>query len=280
MHYISDVDLDKWIAEDLPYFDLTCHVAGIADTPAQMNYFSRQEGIACGGGEVARIAQKLGLTPVLVPKDGQELVPYETFCTLEGTAEQLHAAWKICLNVFDHASGIATATRKLVDTAHAVNPNLEVLTTRKGMPGAKGLQVAGIIAGGAFPHRLGLSETVLFFEQHMVFLGGFEKFLEQVPEMKHKLAEKKLFVECSLNNAEAALAAGVDGIQFDKAPADEIAATVSRLKQACPSATFVAAGGINISNVAEYAATGVDGLVTTWPLTVKPLDMSVKMVKI
>lgn len=40
---------------------------------------------------------------------------------------------------------------------------------------------------------------------------------------------------------------------------------------------LVAAGGIRPDNAAAYAATGVDGLVTTSCFAVKPIDMSVKM---
>ncbi len=39
----------------------------------------------------------------------------------------------------------------------------------------------------------------------------------------------------------------------------------------------MAAGGINPSNAAAYAATGVDGLATTAPFSAKPLDMSARM---
>ena len=40
---------------------------------------------------------------------------------------------------------------------------------------------------------------------------------------------------------------------------------------------LIAAGGVNLSNAAEYAATGVDGLATTCLHFAKPLDMSVRM---
>ena len=44
-----------------------------------------------------------------------------------------------------------------------------------------------------------------------------------------------------------------------------------------PYLTLIAAGGINPSNAASYAATGVDGMATTAPFSAKPLDMSVRM---
>ena len=73
-------------------------------------------------------------------------------------------AWKVSLNLCDHLSGVATKTRAIVDAAHSANPACEVLTTRKSMPGVKDLLTKAVTCGGAFPHRLGASETVLVFD--------------------------------------------------------------------------------------------------------------------
>ena len=50
-----------------------------------------------------------------------------------------------------------------------------------------------------------------------------------------------------------------------------------QLKAINPHVTLIAAGGVNLGNAAEYAATGVDGLATTCLHFAKPLDMSVRM---
>lgn len=73
----------------------------------------------------------------------------------------------------------------MVDEVHAVNPECEVLTTRKSMPGAKDLLTCAVMAGGAFPHRLGLSETVLVFEQHLAFFGGFTVLSKKCLALRH-----------------------------------------------------------------------------------------------
>ena len=170
----------------------------------------------------------------------------------------------------------------MVNAAHAVNPRCEILTTRKSMPGAKDLFTSAIMAGGAFPHRLGLSETVLVFENHMEFMGGFDAFVEQLPSIKAKCIEKKLFVEANAEQARtlarvSARGEGVDGIQLDKVPVEQLASLVAELREIDPRLTLIAAGGINPENAAAYAATGVDGLATTAPFSAKPCDMSARM---
>ena len=214
--------------------------------------------------------------------DGQMVSAGQTFFTVRGAAVDLHAAWKACLNVFDHLSAVATKTRSMVDAAHAVNPACEILTTRKSMPGAKDLLTCAVMAGGAFPHRLGLSETVLVFEQHLAFFGGFDRFVEELPRIKARCVEKKLFVEADAQRAIALAKAsadgnGADGIQLDKVAVGDLADLVKRLREIDPRIAIIAAGGINPQNAGAYAACGVDGLATTAPFTAKPVDMSVRM---
>ena len=274
---LSVARIDELIAEDVPYIDLTSHILGIDAQAGAMEYFTREACVLAGGEVASRIATKLGCVVTNILPDGTALEAGQSFMTIGGTAAQLHQAWKVCLNVFDHLSAVATNT------------------TRKSMPGVKDLLVEATIAGGAFPHRLGLSETVLVFDHHLSFMGGIDALIEQLPQIRSRCIEKKLFVEV---NAEQALAlawhnaactracaasrgtvawAGVDGVQLDKVAVDELAELVGNLRALDPRLTIIAAGGVNPENAGEYAATGVDGLATTAPFTAKPIDMSVRM---
>lgn len=273
----SDARIDDFIAEDVPYIDLTCAVLGIDEQPGEMEYFTREDCVLAGFEPVLRVMRKLNCEVAFALKDGDRIAAGEAFLRVRGKAADLHAAWKVCLNLFDHLSAVATKTRAMVDAAHAQNPHCEILTTRKSMPGAKDLLTSAVMAGGAFPHRLGLSETVLVFDKHLEFLGGLDALVERLPEIKAHCVEKKLFVEADVEQARVLARAGVDGIQLDKIPVDELAALVPELRAIDPRVTLIAAGGVNPQNAAAYAATGVDGLATTAPFAAKPLDMSIRM---
>ena len=182
------------------------------------------------------------------------------------------------------ASGIRTyvaeAVREgdqLFDPDRSSGGTLGTITDIQLMPGTKPFDVKALTVGGAFPHRLGLSETVLVFEHHLTFYGGLEKFIADVPQLKAKVCEKKLFVESSTEDAVRLVEAGVDGVQLDKVAPEQVAQLVPQLKAINPHVTLIAAGGVNLGNAAEYAATGVDGLATTCLHFAKPLDMSVRM---
>ena len=274
---ISDARIDQLIAEDVPYIDLTTQMLGISDKPARIEFFTREDATVCATEEAARVLQHLGAEVESLVPSGEQVAAGTVLLVAVGPAGALHKAWKVCLNLLDHCSAVATKTHNLVSAAKSANPACEVLTTRKSMPGVKDLLTKAVTAGGAFPHRLGLSETVLVFDNHMRLMGGFDAFLEALPSLRGKCIEKKLFVEADADQARALARAGVDGIQFDKIPADELAALVAELRAIDPHCTLIAAGGINVKNAAAYAATGVDGLATTAPFSAAPLDMSARI---
>ena len=274
---ISDARIDQLIAEDVPYIDLTTQMLGISGKPARIEFFTREDATVCATEEAARVLQHLGAEVESLVPSGEHVAAGTILLVAVGPAGALHKAWKVCLNLLDHCSAVATKTHNLVSAAKSANPACEVLTTRKSMPGVKDLLTKAVTAGGAFPHRLGLSETVLVFDNHTRLMGGFDAFLEALPSLRSKCIEKKLFVEADADQARALARAGVDGIQFDKIPADELAALVAELRAIDPHCTLIAAGGINAKNAAAYAATGVDGLATTAPFSAAPLDMSARI---
>ena len=208
--FIPDGRIDQFILEDMPYIDLTTEVLGIGEEPGEIEYFTREDCVLAGVEEAARVLGKTGARVIWSRRSGERLAAGEPFLRAEGTAAALHMAWKVSLNLCDHLSGVATKTRAIVDAAHSANSACEVLTTRKSMPGVKDLLTKAVTCGGAFPHRLGASETVLVFDHHITFMGGFEAFLEALPALRGRCVEKKLFVEAGPDEARRLAKAGVD----------------------------------------------------------------------
>lgn len=138
----------------------------------------------CASEEAARIMIKLGLTPEPFALSGDCLAPGMPILTASGPMGAIHQAWRLVGALLEHASGIATRTRQLVRAARAVQPDITVLTTRKSFPGAKRLSIKAILAGGALPHRLGLSETVLVFAEHIDTAGRMATSQADLPELK------------------------------------------------------------------------------------------------
>jgi len=279
MIYLPDELIDRLIREDAPSLDLTTFSLGLRDEPGRIRFISREDIVVCGTEEVRRIFARLGVEEVVTVASGTQVKAGGLVIEGRGGAAALHLAWKVSMNLLENCSGIATRTQRLVKNAKAANPAVEVVATRKNFPGTKELAIKAIVAGGALPHRLGLSETILAFEQHRAFCGSFEGFVARIPEWRKRVCEKKIIVEVgTLAEAQAVARAGADGVQFDKVRPDDLHYWVQELKAEFPRLALLAAGGVNEANAAAYAATGVDALATSSIYFGKPADLRVEMV--
>ena len=278
--YLATIDPVKLIREDTPYFDLTSIELGIDHQKVKIICFTRENCIVCGTEEAAEVFRHLGIETIHILDSGTAVGAGSELIVGVGEASKVFTAWKPIQNLIDHTSGIATKTRRFVDAVHAVNPDMAVLTTRKMFPGTKALAVKAIMAGGATPHRLGLSETILIFAQHIDIIGGKESLIAKLPEMKKRCCKKSILIETNdSDDALRYLSAGADGIQMEKRMPEEIDKMARKIRAVFPRAILLAAGGINEENVRQYAATAVNGLVTTSLYTAKPVDVGVRIVE-
>lgn len=278
MVFIPEQLIDRLIQEDVPYFDLTTHALNFGDKPATIRYATRhQTRLACVE-EVAAMLAKVEAKVNLKFNSGKTLEAGVPILIAEGKADALHTVWKASQNLLEYACGVATKTHRLVELARAVDPRVMLYTTRKSIPGTKAIAVRAILAGEAYPHRLGLSESILIFEQHLKFIGGIEGLIQKLPILKSQMLEKKIVVEVTeAGDAIALAAAGIDEIQFDKVSAAQLSKIIPKLKSIHPGISLLAAGGIDEANIAEYAATGINGIVSTSPYYAKPANIDVKI---
>jgi len=278
MLYFTDKMIDQLIKEDVPYIDLTTTVLKIGKSKGIIEFRVRNEGIVACTEEAAKIFQKLGINVIECIASGTCVSEGTVILSGEGAAQNLHMAWKVCLNILEYCCGIATNAKKLVDKVNNKDSGISVVATRKSFPGTKELIIKAALAGGVFPHRLGLSETILIFKQHLCFLGGVDSLVNMIPSIKTKCCEKKVIVEVeTIEEAMKLAKVGVDGIQFDKIPYIDLANYVKKIRNIDSNITIIAAGGININNIEQYAETGVNAIATSSIFHGKPLDIGVKM---
>ena len=277
MFYISDSYLDSLIEEDLHIMDLTTEALGIEEKPGSIECFPKRDCVLAGAEEAARIFRRVGASCELIRKSGDRVCAGEVFLSVRASAGVLHAVYKLAQNIMEYSSGIATRCAALVGRARRVSPYIEVAVTRKHFPGAKLLSLKAAIAGGAMVHRMGLSDSILVFDQHREFTGGCEGFVGIAQDIVRSFPEKKLMAEAnSLDEAIEFARAGVAVVQCERFAPEELAGCIPIMRGLNPDIKISAAGGINADNAAEYAATGVDILVTSWPYFGKPEDIKMK----
>ncbi len=277
MPLIPDTEIDRWLAEDVPFGDLTTHALGIGERPGRMVFAARDAMVVVASEEAARLLVRVGCTVSELRPSGCAAEAGAPLLVAEGPAAALLAGWKVAQTLMEYASGIATVASRIVEIAHAVNPGVVVACTRKTFPGTKAISIKAILAAGAIPHRLGLSETVLVFPEHRAFLAK-EDPASALARLKIACPERKIVVEVdSVEDAVSAARAGADVVQLEKLPPETVAAIVARLADAAPHAKVAAAGGVKPANAADYARAGAHILVTSAPYFAPPADIKVSV---
>ena len=273
---LSDAVLSGLLDDDHGLGDATTWALGIGDAPGRMSFSARHEQVVCCTEEVVRMAtmRNLRLAGGVVAS-GTRVGPGTPLLTLTGRAADLHCLWKPAQTLMEYAAGIASATAELVAAAHRGNPGVSVACTRKNLPGAKAMSVKAVLAGGAVPHRLGLSETLLLFAEHRAFLGD-EPPSATIGRFHRTWPERRIVVEvANLEEAMRWIEAGADVIQLEKCPPAVVAEVVG--KASGHAVRIAAAGGVNAANAEAYTRAGAHILVSSSPYGAAPRDVAVTL---
>lgn len=154
------------------------------------------------------------------------------------------------------------------------NELVELVRTRKNMPFAKKLLLKALICGGGIPHRLGLSDSILIFKEH---IKACENFAESFKNLKNTFKEHRIIMEVESQEEELLGAKlGVDVLQCERFAPNELQMLVQGLRVDFPYLRFSATGGITKENVREFAQSGVDMVVSTSMYRAKICDIKVE----
>lgn len=241
------------LAEDVgPPGDLTSSLvpAGIITAAITARDAGRLAGRACAT-EVFRQVDP-SVTVDWHTTDGDPVAPGQTLAVVAGPRASVLTAERTALNFLSHLSGIATEVSRYVAAA-AGGGRARIRDTRKTTPGLRVLEKAAVRAGGGDNHRMGLSEWVMFKDNHLAGMS----IAEGVSAARRSWPDRLVYVECDrIEQVDEALAAGADALLLDNMTPDQVRACVARAGG--HSCLLEVSGGITLDTVSEYAATGVD----------------------
>ncbi len=190
--------------------------------------------------------------------DGSRLRPGDVIATISGPARGILTAERTALNFLCHLSGVASATRGVVDAIAAYRTS--VVCTRKTMPGLRTAQKYAVRVGGGSNHRFGLDDAVLIKDNHVAIAGGIRQAVERVRAGVGHMVKIELEVD-TLSQLEEALALRLDAVLLDNMdPAtlrDAVAMVDGRM-------ITEASGGIRPDTAVAIAASGVDLMSIGW----------------
>jgi nicotinate-nucleotide pyrophosphorylase (carboxylating) len=272
--------IEEMLAEDMGYGDLTTEVLLPPDVTIAAKIVAKQGGILAGTVEAATAFEIMGARAESLKSEGDLITSGEIVMRVEGPARSILTAERTVLNLLMRMSGVATATREMVDRARKVKPNIIIAATRKVVPLFAYFDKRAVKLGGGDTHRFRLDDCVLIKDNHIKLVGGIAGALRRA---KKAGFSKKIEIEVNkAKDAIEAAKAGADIIMFDNMAPDEIKHAVKLLDELRlrDKVLLEASGEINPENVAEYAASGVDIISSSYMTFRAPaLDMSLEIDK-
>jgi len=234
--------------------DITSELTVAADARSTARLMARQAGTISGlvAAERAFHLVDPALSFAVHTPDGASVQAGTLLATIEGSSRAILTGERVALNFTGHLSGVATATRSMVDAVSGTGAR--IVCTRKTTPGLRVLEKYAVRCGGGFNHRFGLDDAVLIKDNHLVAAGGIKPAIERVRAGLGHMVKVELEVD-RLSQLEEALSLGVDTILLDNMPPDTLRQAVAMAKG---RATLEASGNITLATVRAVAETGVD----------------------
>jgi nicotinate-nucleotide pyrophosphorylase (carboxylating) len=185
-------------------------------------------------------------------RDGCRAETGQTLLSVQGSARSILASERVALNFVGRLSGVATATRALVDAVQGTKAR--IVCTRKTTPGLRILEKYAVRCGGGVNHRYGLDDAVLIKDNHIVAAGSLANAVERVFSGLGHMVKVEVEVD-TVEDLEEALRLGVDTVLLDNMGIDELKRAV---KLTAGRAALEASGNVTLQTVRAIADTGVD----------------------
>ncbi len=243
------------LAEDLgDAGDVTSRATIPADAIGTARLVAREAGVLCGldFAQAAFRDQDPECVVTWHARDGAQVAPGQPCLSVRGHLRGLLAAERVALNFVMRLSGIATATRALVD--RVAGTGARITDTRKTTPGLRAAEKYAVRVGGGVNHRFGLYDAILIKDNHIAAAGGVVPALAQARAQAGHLVQ--IEIECdSLEQVTDALNGGAPVILLDNMPPETLAAAVRLING---RAVTEASGGITAESIRAVAETGID----------------------
>jgi nicotinate-nucleotide pyrophosphorylase (carboxylating) len=234
--------------------------------------------VVAGVEEASALFSHFGIAVTPGLSDGEACPAGSLVMALEGDAGTILLVERTALNLLSRMSGIATATRALVERAARVNPPVRIAATRKTCPGMRALDKKAVVLGGGEAHRATLSEAILIKDNHLKLVP----LEEAVRRARAAAPTGRVEVEVtSVDEAVRAAKAGAGVIMFDNMDPGEIGEAIRELGKRGLRAQVLleASGGIGEENLEEYASLGLDRIsVGALTHSARALDLSLEIV--
>jgi nicotinate-nucleotide pyrophosphorylase (carboxylating) len=270
------------LEEDAARRDLTTQALVPPDQHGAATVTIKGEGVLAGLPVAATTFAALDPSLHFEPRlsEGSAVSPGIAAARIEGALAPVLSAERVALNFLQRLSGIATATRRLIDSiAYAgLAGRVRIVDTRKTTPGLRALERYAVRVGGGHNHRFNLADGVLIKDNHLAAARARGASIGQLIQQARLAAPHVMRIEIEVttwSQAIEAISAGADILLLDNMPPEEM----RRVVEAAQGRALVeASGGVTLDNIRAVAETGVD-FISVGSLThsAPALDMSLEV---
>jgi len=269
-------DINRMIQEDLWAGDVTTDSLIDEGVEAEGVILTTQPGYIVGISEMLILFDELGANIIPKVSDGDEVKEGDLIAKVEGPAKSVLKSERVALNLLSRMSGVATATKEMADKAREVNPDVVIAATRKTTPLLRSFEKRAVKVVGGEPHRYHLGDFVLIKDNHLKLVGSVEDAVRKAKEAG--LSDR---IEVEVTDMEEALSgakAGADIVMLDNFDPEGAKRAVEALEKAGLREKLLleASGGIDPSNVEDYAGTGVD-IISSSYMTMSAPALDIKL---
>lgn len=188
--------------------------------------------------------------------DGNVMKPGDIALEVYAKVHTILNAERLVLNSMQRMSGIATLTKSYVEALKGYKT--KILDTRKTTPNFRLLEKEAVKIGGGSNHRMGLYDMIMLKDNHIDYAGGIKNAINKAADYINSY-KPGLKIEVETRNLEEVIQAVSTGrihrIMLDNFSPENI---LEALKIIDGKYETEASGGINLTNIKEYAETGVD----------------------
>jgi nicotinate-nucleotide pyrophosphorylase (carboxylating) len=275
-----DEAINRALAEDLSAGDATTEALIDKSWPGKAFFLVKTPGVLAGIDIARRTFYKVdpGIRMDVLIRDGTPIKRGDVAGTVSGTFFNILMAERTAVNFMQHLSGVATETARLVEAVKGFP--VQILDTRKTLPGLRALEKYAVQAGGGHNHRKNLGDGILIKDNHLEMLLSRGMSVKNVVDKVREKAPFRFKIEIEVTNPEEAreaAEAGADVILLDNMNVGVMREAVKLIKG---RSLVEASGGITVANARAIAETGVNfmssGSVTH---SVKALDISLEFEK-
>ena len=265
------------LQEDGIDFDVTTIALGIKDSKTDFCLIANEDCILSGIDAFLKVFKSIdkNIKVKFNFKNGDYVSSKSIVANLSGPSNSILKGERVSLNLISHLSGISTLTNSLVERVK--NTHVKILDTRKTTPGYRVMERLAVIHGGGHNHRFNLSDRILIKDNHIAEVGGISTALTLANSYLKK-SKKKYLIEIEVSNKKElfeAIKFKPDIIMFDNWSPNNIKKFISVVPK---SISTEASGSINMSNIRQYASTGVDYISTSYMVKHKKwIDFSLEV---